>query len=413
MATVFLFMVLMAILAIGDVVSAWTKAYIPSVFTCAVLIIGSFWSGLMPKDMANLVGLGAPLINVCMTMLIVHMGSMLSISEMRAQWRTVVTAVFGLVGLAICLLVFATQVIGWDPVVVGAPPLSGGIVAALMMSEAATQKGLIEMGVLAMVILFVQGFVGNPLTAVLLKKEAKRLSAVWRAGGPELDALIAEAGEVKKEVAEGKEHEKKKLIHIPEKYSTQCTNFFRVALVGWCAQYVGAQLKAGIAAIDPAWAVYSLHPLIIALIFGVVAAELGIIERGALNKTLSFGFFMINLRIFSYGGQHRTTPEMLTGMIGDVVVVVAFGVAGLLIAAWLISKVLKGSTHMSMAVCLTALYGFPGTYILSDEATKAVAETPEEKQFLMDMILPKMLVGGFVTVTIASVFLAGIFVNLL
>jgi hypothetical protein len=42
-----------------------------------------------------------------------------------------------------------------------------------------------------------------------------------------------------------------------------------------------------------------------------------------------------------------------------------------------------------------------------------LGETPEEREFVLTGILPKMLVSGFTTVTIASVFLAGFLVNLL
>ena len=68
---------------------------------------------------------------------------------------------------------------------------------------------------------------------------------------------------------------------------------------------------------------------------------------------------------------------------------------------------------MGMSIGFSALYGFPGTYIISHEAAEAVSENEKEKEAILDHILPKMLVAGFVTVTISSVVLAGIFVNML
>lgn len=61
-----------------------------------------------------------------------------------------------------------------------------------------------------------------------------------------------------------------------------------------------------------------------------------------------------------------------------------------------------------MAIGLTALYGFPGTLILSEEAAKNIGETEEEVHIIEDEILPKMIVAGFSTVTITSVFITGI-----
>jgi len=66
---------------------------------------------------------------------------------------------------------------------------------------------------------------------------------------------------------------------------------------------------------------------------------------------------------------------------------------------------------MASAIGLSALFGFPGTFILSHEAAKAIATNEEERKKILDHILPKMLVAGFVTVTIASVIMAGFFAN--
>ena len=41
-----------------------------------------------------------------------------------------------------------------------------------------------------------------------------------------------------------------------------------------------------------------------------------------------------------------------------------------------------------------------------------LAKTPEEKDYLMSKMFPAMIVGGFVTVTITSVILAGIFAKM-
>ena len=62
-------------------------------------------------------------------------------------------------------------------------------------------------------------------------------------------------------------------------------------------------------------------------------------------------------------------------------------------------------------MALTALYGYPGNYILSQESVKAVAENDQESAYLSSRIEPQMIIGGFTTVTIASVFVASIFIK--
>ena len=59
--------------------------------------------------------------------------------------------------------------------IVAVPPLVGGVVAALVMSEGASAAGLEDLAVFAIVIYVIQGFAGYPITSIVLKREAKRL----------------------------------------------------------------------------------------------------------------------------------------------------------------------------------------------------------------------------------------------
>lgn len=122
---------------------------------------------------------------------------------------------------------------------------------------------------------------------------------------------------------------------------------------------------------------------------------------------------MFVLMIFVFAGLKDATPEILGEAIGPMAIIIVVGVVGMTITAVIAGKVLGVSLPMSIAVSLTSLYGFPPNYILTEEASKALAETPEEMEFLMSKMLPMMIVGGFITVTITSVVIAGLFVNLL
>ena len=103
---------------------------------------------------------------------------------------------------------------------------------------------------------------------------------------------------------------------------------------------------------------------------------------------------------------------MLTSIFMPMVGLIVVGVAGMALFAWGAAKVMKLSFPLSFCNCLTALYGFPFNAIITEATCKAMAETPEEQEFLMGKMFPSMIIGGFVTVTITSVILAGFFVNL-
>lgn len=89
--------------------------------------------------------------------------------------HSLVIALFGLLGLSIMTLTAGAALFGREAAIAATPPLAGGIVAALMMSEAAKAKGLMAISVLALVMYVMQGFAGYPLTAVCLRKEGQRL----------------------------------------------------------------------------------------------------------------------------------------------------------------------------------------------------------------------------------------------
>jgi hypothetical protein len=67
---------------------------------------------------------------------------------------------------------------------------------------------------------------------------------------------------------------------------------------------------------------------------------------------------------------------------------------------------------MCYSVILTAFYGFPINVMLTGEATDAATEDPNARAAIRSHILPKMLVGGFTSVTIISVLVASVLINM-
>ncbi|MBQ0005510.1 MAG: hypothetical protein KBS68_06600, partial [Clostridiales bacterium] len=55
-----------------------------------------------------------------------------------------------------------------------------------------------------------------------------------------------------------------------------------------------------------------------------------------------------------------------------------------------------------------ALFGFPGTFIVPDEVSKSVGDNQEETTIIMQNLMPKMVIGGMVSVSIISVLFAGV-----
>ena len=117
--------------------------------------------------------------------------------------------------------------------------------------------------------------------------------------------------------------------------------------------------------------------------------------------------------MFVFDGLKDCTQEMLASIIGPMFILIIIGVVGMAIVAFVAAKILRVSFYLAFANGLTALYGFPPNVIITESTCDSLAKTPEEKEFLMSRMFPSMLVGGFVTVTITSVVLAGTFASLL
>ncbi|GMA64992.1 hypothetical protein GCM10025859_54320 [Alicyclobacillus fastidiosus] len=64
-------------------------------------------------------------------------------------------------------------------------------------------------------------------------------------------------------------------------------------------------------------------------------------------------------------------------------------------------------------MALTATFGFPGDYLICEEVSRSESGDESERQRLFDEILSPMLVGGFTSVTIASIIIASIVMSTL
>ena len=146
------------------------------------------------------------------------------------------------------------------------------------------------------------------------------------------------------------------------------------------------------------------------LVLGVVFCRLGFLEPNILTKANSYQIMLFALMMFIFDGLKACTPEMLVSIIVPMIVLIVVGVLGMFIVAYFVARALKISIWLGFGNCLTALYGFPFNAIITESMCK---ETEDEREYLMAHMFPSMIVGGFSTVTITSVIIAGLFVNLL
>ena len=395
MSQMFALSVLVLFLFIGDVVAIRTKAWVPSIFISAVLFLIGYWT-FFPENIVELSGIPPAVAVMLIYLLITNMGTLLSVQELINQWKTILIALAGILGIIAALFAIGTFLFGSETIIVAIPPLVGGLVSALIMSEGAAAAGLPSLAVFAIVIYVMQGFAGYPLTSVMLKKEGKRLLEQFRNG--EIEEKHVEGGNI-----DSKVDELKLFKWMPEKYNTEFFKFFRLAFVGYLAYQVSVWIAP----------VVEIHAFVLCLLFGVLATSVGFLEKHPLKKANGFGFAILGLMLFILDGLKKATPDMMVELIWPLVGCIVIGVAGMYVFSLIMGKVLKVSKEMAFAVSLTALYGFPADYIITNEVINSLTTDEKEREVLTSHMLPPMLVAGFITVTIVSVVLAGIFVGFL
>lgn len=389
------FAIVLAILAIGELVSTLTKAFIPSVFVSALLFLIGFWT-ILPADIVTQASFSTPVVYMSMYLLLTHMGTLMSVKELIAQWRTIVIALAGIAGICAMTLTVGALIFGWQNVVAATPPLTGGVVASILMSTAATELGYPVVAVLVTAMYIMQGFLGYPITAVMLKKEARRLADEVKSGTAVAVEKVANTVGAEEAAAVSKF---RIFPQFPEKFTTSYTILLKLALVAYLATLAAP--------------IIHLNQFVVCLLFGVIGREIGFLEEKALVKANAFGLLMTTLMAFIFAGLSKATPAMLAEIAGPLFGILVLGVIGMYILSMIAGKILGETKEMAFCIAMTALYGFPADYVLTIEAAKSVTDNEEEYDYAIASMLPKMLVGGFTTVTIASVIIAGIFVNLL
>ncbi|SHJ20794.1 hypothetical protein SAMN02745751_01998 [Dethiosulfatibacter aminovorans DSM 17477] len=387
------FMLMLAALAIGEVVSIRTKAAIPSIFITAGIFIIGFWT-IFPKDILEISGIGKSMPGLFVMIMVTHLGTMLDKDELVAQWKTVVVTLAGMAGVCLMVMTVGRLLVGTEVAATATPPLTGGLVSAIIMQGAV--EGNEYLVVIAMAMYVLQGFVGFPLINLCLKIEGKNVLTRYRTGEISLEDINGG----KKD----KKETKSSLRIFPEtsgQYKTDYIILLKTLVLVVISGYL-QNLTNGV-----------VSKYVFALLVGVLAAETGFIERKPLETSRSFGLFITIIMMFVFAGLSSVTIEVLKSIIINFIILIVLATIGIALLSIPIGKKIGLSKSMAFAIGLGSIAGgFPASYVLSNEAAKLLSDNDNEYELLLEHFLPKTLVSGFVSATSGSVIIAGLFVSL-
>lgn len=393
MQPLYAFALILVIFAFGNILAYKTRSIVSMLFSVSLVFLILFNLGL-PRTIfedSTLLALGGMLIPV----LLVHMGTSMNLRQLVDQWRVVLVAIAAILGIVTFVVGIGHYFIGLETALVAAPPIAGGVIAAIQMGEAVAEVGLGDLQILASLLVVVQGFFGYPIASYALSKEGNRIVEDYRNG-----TLESDPG------AEANKAEPKLRFDVRKGFKSDEWYLAKVALIASLAVFISNLVRG--------WVGFNLlDQNILALILGVVFHEARLIEGQPLSKGNSLGLSMVALTVVVLSSLANATVDVLLNLLPILVIALVLGTLGIVIFAALAAKILKVRFWLGIGVGVSALFGFPGTYIIPTEVAEAVSTNDEEKAVVLSRIQPQMLVAGFVTVSIASIVLAGILAPIL
>lgn len=376
-----------ALLAFGEWLSIVSKARVPMLLTAMLGFLLLIWTGIFPEDIlekSTFPAFGAMLIGPA----IVHMGTMIPFSLLKTQYKAVLIALGGLLVSGVVILTVIPIIFDYPTAVAGMGPLSGGTIALIITSEKLRELGMTSIVAIPALIAAFQGVLGMPLAMNFLRKYAFIIQKDMDNGSfvpmmkDEVAATVEQNGEKQN----------------PLKKSMTLKLFF---------VFVGGAIGVALGELTP------IHYSLWCLVIGIGGLKVGLFESKALEKSNSFTFVMVGILFVVIGTMAGVTPMQVLNNLPSIIIILIIGTASIALGGYVVSKLVKWHPYKGMPVALTALIGFPADYILCEEVSRSIARNEKEEKAIFNEILAPMLIGGFTTVTVASIVIASILVETL
>jgi len=377
-----------AVYAMGERITALTKGYISSMMVASVTFIILYLTKIIPTNVPANSTLGTVAGAFGTFVVVTHLGTVISFKEFLKEWKTVVICLSGMAGIIAFSMLISARFFGRMEAYTAMTIIGGGIVAGTLSADIARANGFPEMAAFVFLIMSFKSLIGMPIASFFLKREC--------------DARISRGDHlVNVAEVEGDTAAKPKLFKpVPPEKNSWLLQLTKLALVAWMG-------------VTFAWFLTKItgstlfSPAVMVLFFGILFHELGFLDDNIANKAGVFNVLM--LAVYHSGPANFATLDVpaIMRMAVPLIGVILVGACGIITFALVASRPLKVTPNLAIACGLAAMFGFPGTLILTTDAVKGAGLPEDQFQNLMDQLLPRMIIAGFTTVTVSSVILAG------
>lgn len=360
-------LVILLLLALGDVLTHFTRGAVPAVLFAGLAYMLCCWAGVLPGDLLESSGLGE-LPAAVMMMVIVNMGASMDISKFVSNWRVALLAVLVFAGQLLALFSVVGGIYGVNTAIGGLP---GGMAAALIVQERARALGYEQIITLSVLIMTTQALVGGPAATLCIKKESARL------------LVSGETLPEKHEDAEAKPHSGER-----RGITLQYGALLKLYAVSWIASRLGM--------------LTGLPRYVLCLLLGLLLSRLGILGKNELSASKSEGFVFFLLMAVVLAGFSTTTPQMFTQMLPPLLLILLTDLVAITLLSALVGRMLGFSAYMGIALGMNIMIGFPLNMLISQDVIYRLVVDERKRSLLMSDIGDRMVICGMISVTFLS-----------
>ncbi len=370
-------LIILLLLVLGDFLARKCGGKVPAMLFAGILFMLISWTGIFPPNMAEAAGISG-LASAATGIVIAGMGASMSIRTFIDNWRVVVLAIASYLILTALIMLVLGSLYGVN-LALGAVP--GGSMTALIIQQRAAEFGYDDTIVLSVLFFSTQGLVACLIAGHYVKRESDRLLAVPK---DQQGASITAPRAARKDGFFSR---------------SSFGDLAKLYLVSWLAARVGSLI--------------GLNQFILCLIFGVLGAAAGFLDRETIKRSGCEVFFFFALMGTVMSGYTRATPQMFAYMLVPLLLVLALESAVVLFVSPLFGKLLGFGRDMSVCLGSNIMMGFPLNMMIANGIAETLTDDEEEREYLENQIATRMVIAGLSTTTSVAVLMGGLLVNLM
>ncbi|MDL2257629.1 hypothetical protein LJC42_00530 [Eubacteriales bacterium OttesenSCG-928-K08] len=391
------FLVFLAITFVSQAVATRLKSMLPMPLLLGALCAAGFYTGLFPKDMmitANMIAVGTIAFNV----LVIHSGTMIDVALIRNNKREALVAILPAILIIPITLLVLTPLFGRDIALLAPGAAVGGGAACAIASRWVMEKNP-AISVFPWMLFMFQGLFCIPVLRYALKKESTQLLLKLRSGEIKPQNAPTKPAAAKNETTPVS---LKPVDKIPAAYKTTAYYLGTVMVVSVLNKFLLSLLPGAV----------TLNLNITALLLGFVFGRIGLLDKGPLNSSDSYGLLLLGLMGLFANTIANNTLQNLLRLLPAVLVTLLVSTVVLVGGAAILARVWKLSVWRCIILAVNSMMGFPVNKALISEASSR-GETPEEKGYLASRFGPALGMGTMLVSNALSILVASVLVNII